>query len=336
MKRILKDLHLKQIIIFMMIIIGSFAVFSFSKYVIEEYHGYFLNSKHFYFSSNRLTEEHPLYQVNNWSGVGTFDISFNILSVKNSFVYSDYDIPYTVWFDCPTTVTCTVSDRTMFVHSEEVYSDSIYTNVVYTYPAYSGTVYTTSLTHSDAITLTVTPRRTFNENEHLVIKAYAESYEPYVKRLSADFEYIVGKQGVTYQIDDVANEPYLMLKVTNAISYCKVMQAFGNYTVDSLIDSTVYINLPDADKSKCVSQVISLDYSTNLLRLDTTSKLLDSATYTTETLSGSDFIDHLVFNIGPLSTIGIKFYKVDPTANYSYPNNNNNPSIITFATADPS
>ena len=88
--------HLRLIIVFLLVIVLGFSIYSFARYVIEEYHGYYLSSKGFYFSSNRLTEDDALYQVNNWSGVGSFDISFDLLSMKNNLVYTDYDIPYTV------------------------------------------------------------------------------------------------------------------------------------------------------------------------------------------------------------------------------------------------
>lgn len=306
----IKKFHLKQIIIFMLILICSYGVMSFSKYIIEEYHGYFLNSKDFYFTSNRLKEDNPLYQVNNWSGVGSFDISFDLLLEKNSYIYSDYDIPYRVWIDVPTGVTYSIDKAT-------------------------GTIYKQSQTKSDTVTISVNPGRTYNENEHLNLKVHAESTSPYVKEITADYEYIVGKQGVTFQIDDVANQPYLMLKITNAVSFCKVMATFGTYNVNQLLDSSVYIMLDDTNKAKCVSQQIVLNYDTSLIRLDTTSAILDNATYDVEHLTGSNFINHLEFNIGPLSTLGIKFYKVNPAQNYTYPNANNTPSIINMTASSP-
>ena len=289
------------------VLIGVIGV-TLAKYVIEQFNSYYLNSKNFYFSSNRLTSNNALYQVNNWSGVGSFTISFDLLSVKNSYVYTNYDIPYTITYTCPQQVLCTADKD-------------------------AGTIYSASNTHSDTIILSVVPQRTYSESESLTIHISASSTAPYVKTISADFEYIVGKQGVTYEIEDEANQPYLMLKITNAISYCEVVTAFGNYSVGDTIDNSIYRTL-GANKSKCVSQVIGLSFDPTELLLDTTSNVVDQSTYTTTTVSGVDYISSLTFNISPVSTTAIKFYKIDATEDYTYPFENST-SIIGVTITDP-
>ena len=86
----------KILIIAVLALVLSLGSFTLAKYVIEEFHSYYLNAKNFYFTSNRLKKSNPIYLINNWSGVGSFDISFDLTSVKNSYVHSNYDIPYTV------------------------------------------------------------------------------------------------------------------------------------------------------------------------------------------------------------------------------------------------
>ena len=97
-KRIWSFRHVCLFIIFLLF--AGFGVFTFAKFVSLKFHNYFLDSKHFYFTSNRLTDNNALYRVNNWSGVGSFTISFDLLSEKNSYVYTDYDIPYSVRAVC--------------------------------------------------------------------------------------------------------------------------------------------------------------------------------------------------------------------------------------------
>ena len=280
-----------------------------AKYIAHEFHSYYLDSKHFYFTSNRLTSDNALYQVNNWSGVGSFNISFDLLSQKNTYVYTNYDIPYQVSVTCPNDVVCTLSQTT-------------------------GTIYSSSTTHSATVTLSVNPQRNYAENEVLTIHIVASSTSPYVKTLTADFQYIVGKQGVTYEIEDEANRAYMILKVTSAISYCTVTEAFGNYAVGATIDNSVYRTLSKANKNKCASKRITLGFNVANLLLDTTSNIIDISTYTTTTVGGVDYINSLTFGIGPVSTVAIKFYKVDPTQNYTYPIVNNS-SIVNVTINNP-
>lgn len=301
-----KALSLRKIIL--IIIFGlllSVSSFTLAKYIIQEFHSYYLNAKHFYFTSNRLKKNNPTYLVNNWSGVGSFNISFDLLSEKNSLVYTDYDIPYQVTFECPTGVTCSVDKPT-------------------------GVVYSASSTHSDTVTLSVNPSRNYTEGERLSIHIVATSTEPYVETISANFEYVVGKQGITYEIEDEANRPYMVLKITSAISYCKVTQAFGSYSVGDYIESSVYRNLPSTDKSKCVGEPIILTFDPNVILLDTTSDIVNTATIGNTTISGTDYVNRLEFNIEPVSTMAIKFYKHNTSLNYTYPYENNS-SIVTVS-----
>ena len=304
-----KKRYLKNgLIVIFLILVCCFGK-TFAKYVIEEFHGYYLNSKHFYFTSNRLKENNPLYQVNNWSGVGAFNISFDLLSQKNTYVYTDYDIPYAVSFVCPNDVICSVDKPT-------------------------GTVYSSSNTHSDTITLSVNPQRAYLENESLLIHVEAMSTSPYERTISADFEYVVGKQGVSYEIEDEPNRAYMVLKVTNAVDFCKVVSAFGNYSVGDTLSNAVYRRLNDVDKPKCVSQIISLGFSPNNILLDTTSNIIDSSTYTNTVINGVSYINSLTFNIEPISTVAIKFYKKNTVNNYTYPLNNAT-SIVSVLVSDP-
>lgn len=299
-----RKLSYKEIIIVVILaLVFSLGSFTLAKYVIEEFHSYYLNAKNFYFTSNRLKKNNPIYLVNNWSGVGSFNISFDLLSMKNSLVYTDYDIPYEVTFVCPNDVGCSVDKPT-------------------------GTIYNSSTTHSDTVTLSVQPTRNYSENEQLEIQIIAKSTSPYKEEIKARYRYVVGKQGVTYEIEDEANRPYMLLKITNAINYCKVITAFGSYQVNDLIDNNVYRTLSSEDRSKCVGEEIRLDFDPNILLLDTTSNIVNTATYSNTTIGGTDYINRLTFNIEPVSTMAIKFYKVNPSNNYTYPIVNSS-SIVT-------
>lgn len=303
MKKKVQKFSIKKIII-MIVLLLAFTLGSstLAKYVIQEFHSYYLSAKHFYFTSNRLKRNNPTYLVNNWSGVGSFNISFDLSSEKNSYVYTESDISYEVSFTCPNDVTCSL-DKT------------------------SGVIYNASTGHSDTVTLSVVPTRNYNENERLNIVIEARSTSPYEETIKATFAYVVGKQGITYEIDDENNRTYMLLKITNAINYCKVIEAFDGYQVNDLIESSIYRSLSAQNKAKCVGEEITLNFDPHKVILDTTSDIVNYATYSSVSIDGTDYINQLTFNIEPVSTMAIKFYKIDTTKNYTYPFNNNS-SIV--------
>ena len=124
------------------------------------------------------------------------------------------------------------------------------------------------------------------------------------------------------------------MKVTNAINYCTVISSFGTYTVGNTISNNVYRTLSNENKDNCVSKYITLGFDPNDLLIDTTNKLTDTGSYTTTTVGGISYINGLTIPIAPLSTVAIKFYKIDTTENYTYPLENVT-SAITVTITDP-
>ena len=304
-----RKLSLRKILILVVMLgIVSVGTTTLAKYVIEEFHGYYLNSKHFYFTSNRLKKNNALYEVNNWSGVGSFEIPFILSSEKNSLVFSDYDIPYTATYDCPTGVACSFDKPT-------------------------GTIYKNSETHSDKVILTVTPSRVYTEGQELEIGITAKSTAPYEEEIYATFKYIVGKTGITYQIEDEANRPYLLLKITNAITYCTLLVDYGEWRAGNPLDNSIYRQMDPADQANCVGEQINLSFSPNVVVLDTTSSIANTATTSSITLNGVSYINTMGFYIEPVSTMAIKFYKINAANNYSYNGGNETPVItVTYST----
>ena len=120
----------------------------------------------------------------------------------------------------------------------------------------------------------------------------------------------------------------MLLKITNAINYCTVITAFGDYSVDDEIESSIYRTLSDTDKAKCIGQEVNLSFNPNTIVLDTTDNLARTTTTTTTTINGTAYINSMNFYIEPSSTMAIKYYKLVPANNYTYPHNND-PCIIT-------
>ena len=129
-KRIWNFRHVGLFLI--LVIFAGVGLFTFAKFISLKFHNYYWDSKHFYCTSNRLTDYNALYRINNWSGVGSFTISFDLLSQKNSYVYADYDIPYTASVGCPNDVICQIDKPT-------------------------GTIYSSASNHADTLTITVNP-----------------------------------------------------------------------------------------------------------------------------------------------------------------------------------
>ena len=303
------NLNTKRIIILVLIIAFIISIPTLGKFISKKFHEFYLNSKHFYFYSNRLKDDNPLYQLNNWSGVGNFDIEFDLTSEKNRYTHAEYDIAYTVSANCPNTVTCSLSEN-------------------------GGTIYSTNTNHSNSVTLHVVPNRVFTEGETLTIGVSASSTSPYKKTITATYEYVVGKSGVTYEIEDEPGRAYSVLKITNAVSYCTVVTAFGDYSVGDRIDSSEFITLNDVDKNKCISQNISISFNPTILLVDNTSSIFDYATYTTTTINGVQYINSMTFKIDPLSTLALKFYKDNVTSDYTFPIVNQT-SIVSVNISDP-
>jgi len=305
-----KNKKTKQIIILVLILVFIISIPTLSKFISKKFHEFYLNSKHFYFYSNRLKDDNPLYQLNNWSGVGNFDIEFDLTSEKNRYTYAEYDISYTVSANCPSTVTCSLSET-------------------------GGTIYSTNTNHSNSIVLHVVPNRVFVEGETLSISVTASSTSPYNKTIQARYEYVVGKSGVTYEIEDETGREYIVLKMTNAVSYCTVISAFENHSIGDRIDDSEFITLSPENKNKCISQYINISFNPQLLLVDNTSSIFDYATYTTTSIGGVQYINNMTFKIDPLSTLALRFYKENVGSNYTYPFENNS-SIVTVNVSDPS
>ena len=182
---------------------------------------------------------------------------------------------------------------------------------------------------TDNFTFDIVPQRAFNDNESVEVVVTAVSSSPYIKTLSATFVITVGRRGIDYQITDKANQPYFIFTVTNASDKYKVIEPFGDYSLNDPITTNAYLALSDTDKAKCASAVITLGFDPSEVVLDTTSDIMKHATYDTTVYDGVDYINEIEFNVEPLTSIEVRFYKRDSSENYTYPIINNT-SVVTF------
>ena len=281
------------------IIIGA----TYGRYIYLELKDYYLSTKNFYFNSDKLTVGRAIYQVENWSGVDSYNISINLNSYKNNLEVCDSDITYEITYSCSQNVNCNLNKT-------------------------SGTIYTT--TNTDNIVATLTPITNLSEGDSAFIEVTATSTAPYRKTIKARFVLNVSVSGLSYAIEDEVNRPYLNFNITNTLDYYTVVTAFDSYSVGDKIDINTYLNLSIDKKEKCKSALITLTFDPNKVVLDMTSEYyLNSISHTTTMINGHEYINSITFNVEAISSAQVKFYKIDATKNYTYPIVNNS-SIVSF------
>ncbi len=138
---------------------------------------------------------------------------------------------------------------------------------------------------------------------------------------------VVGNYGLSYEIDDEVNRPYLEFKMTNTLDYYTVKEAFGTYSIDSKIDIPTYLALSDEDKSKCASAIINLAFDPAVILFDNASLVKGLIGTTTTSINNFDYVNGLSFKIDAISSMIVRFYKKNKAANYTYPIVNQNPII---------
>lgn len=282
----------KIIFISLIIIILLPFTITFSRYVYLTAKDYILETKKFYFNSDKLTRDNKIYEINNWSGTDPFNIEFDLNNRKNNLLYSDSDIEYELNVECADDTLCSITNTTGTIYKDE---------------------------NSDIFNLTITPQRVFTVNEEIVVKVIGKSLSPYKKTLSATFKIKVGVQGLSYEIIDNAYQPYLMFNITNTRQSYFARNAFGTYNVGDEIVISDYLALSDTDKANFSSARITLSFDPNYVILDTTSNITTNSTKLYTTVDGVSYISSITFDMDAVSSMSIRFYKKDTSKNYTYP-----------------
>lgn len=293
----------RRIILIVMLIIALFPVgVTFSKYIYDKIKYYILEANHFYFNSDKLEDKGITYNINNWGGVDSFNIQFELNNHKNNLLTSDSDIAYDISVVCDNDVQCSISNDSGIIYKDEK-------TVSY-----------------DVI---VNPLRVFDTGESVNVKIEATSSSPYVKTLSGDFVITVGKKGVSYEIVDEPFQPYFMFNITNVIDKYTVIKEFDNYKVGDVISISTYKNLSDSNKKNCISAIITLEFDPNKVVIDTTSNIINNSEITNTFVNGVSYVSKIKFNVEATSSTSIRFYKKDKSIDYTYPYVNDT-SIISF------
>lgn len=313
-ERLLKTISLKKdkkwdkkkiIIIILLFGVIIFSSSSYAKYAYLDIKDYFLATRNFYFNCDKLSTKGSTISMTNWSGIGQYEVTFNMNSRSNSKVKSSDDIYYDISYKCSSNVTCSVKEsKTNGIISGETNTDSF------------------------TIVITVPTDANLKDKDEVELTVETTSTSPYKKKLSGTFTLVVGYYGLSYEIVDKKNSPYLDINITNTLDYYVVRSAFSTYQVNDKIDVDTYLSLTDEEKTNCSSAIITLTFDPSIVLLDMTNEVYKNALSTkTRKIDGYEYISSITFSIEALSSNQIKFYKSDTSKDYTYPNDNNN-SII--------
>ena len=303
LKRIYKK---KQTIIIITILLFAISfVTVFGRYVTNSINDFFMRSKEFYFYSDKLSEEKTIFQIENWSGVDDYRITVNMNSRKNNLEVATYDIGYNITYTCSDNVICQLSKDKGIIAKE---------------------------TNTDFFNLTITPNTQLDTGDKVVVEIEATTNSNYAKTIKGRFTLIVGQEKLTYHITDSPNNPYAELRITNTLSYYVVAQNFSNFTTGQKIDFDTYLSLSEADKAKCYSSIVTITFDPSEILIDNTSESYQKATnVTTKTINGKSYINSITLSIDAISSVDLRFYKVDTSKDYTYPNLNNY-SVVSVTT----
>ncbi len=298
----------KRILIISFLLLLLFGGVSFGRYSYKEIRDFYLATKKFYFNSDKLTEKGANYRIENWSGVGTYSVTVNMNSFDNNNLFSEENINYDIEYDCSTGVTCSSLENKN-----------------------SGVISTSQHTDSFTIVITVPTETVFETGDMVVLNIRTKSTSPYEKELKGRFTLVVGQYGLSYEIEDSVNSPYLSIRITNTLDYYRVLESFDNYNEGTQIDIETYLSLSEENKAKCSSAIVNLSFDPNVIILDMTSEDYQKAINTgQEIINNHNYINRMSFKIDALSSETVKFYKADPSQNYTYPIVNDN-SVITVS-----
>lgn len=348
-----KKLILLFVIIFILILLITKVIFpatvSLSRYVYSVVKSFYLNSKEFYFTSNRLAKkiDEAHFESSNWSGSSDYRVDVEMYSKKNALkkVVSDMDITYKLKIDVGV-YKYSVNSQNKVEYKELEYFENATEDINSNYinldiEKLSGIIYAQN-DNQDSFYINIIPKDNagFTDKDYVYIKVTADATEPYKETLYGEFYIYVGKQGLSYQIDDSPNSPYLNVVITNATEDYIVDTAFGGYNVGDNIKAETYrellINNPDI-ANYCHSMYVNLIFDPEEVVLDTTSNVYIIAEknanwITTKEIdkgnSNYTYVQSVKVEIEALESQVVKFYKLKVQNDYTYPNEANK-SIVT-------
>lgn len=319
-----------------------------SRYVYTAVRTFYLNSKEFYFNSNKLSIDTATFESDNWSGNNPYEVEIIMNSRKNLKEYSTVDINYDITYD----YSVHHSDGSMYEDSEgnsiadELMDFYLLSKDRDPYDLSNGFVSSTiflSNSNEDMFYFSVIPKATthLNDNDYVFVRITATSTKPYVSKLVGEFKIIIGTLGMSYAIEDEPYNPYLEVIVTNTLDYYTVKTPFAGYEVGDTITIHDYVNvLTDSQRECCTSMEVNFAFDPNVVVLDTTSSIyIDAETQNLQyeqipftksdgTIRNYTYVSNLNFKIEAEESKVIKFFKLNASEDYTYPGGTNTDSVV--------
>ena len=175
-------------------------------------------------------------------------------------------------------------------------------NITYTLSKQTGTIVGTDNhgVNEDSFSIIVSPagNTALSNGETAWVEVVATSTSPYTEILTGKLILEVGASDISYEIIDEVNSPYLTVNVTNSTS-----AAVG----------------------------VTLAYNPNVVLIDMTSRFyLGATTQATQQINQYDYVNSVTSSVASLGTTSVKFYKMNPSQNYSYFNEAGVTPVITL------
>lgn len=283
----------KVILLFIVILVVIIILPTFSRYIYNNIKESYLNSKQFYFTSDLLNVNNNKVSFSNWGGNTVYSFEFNVNSKLNELTKVNYDMNYEL--------TCTIVEKdkaTLFIDSENGNS---------TEGKEDGTVKIErsilSSQNTDPVKVYIRPKQKLPLNTSLTLKLKAVTTEPYKKEILATVKIIIGITDTDYTIVDSVNSEYAVLNLVNSNKDTTTIKI--SYDPDK-----IRIDLTDElfDLNNLVSNLTDLNSKQWTRTLDSTQK----------------YIKEVKFYLKGQSSKKIKFYKIDRTIDYTYPNTDEN------------
>ena len=174
-------------------------------------------------------------------------------------------------------------------------------NITYTKSKNSGTIPGTDTTqgegaNEDAFSVTISPvGGTLADGSLAWIEVVASATSPYTQQISGKLIFDVGAANIRYEIIDAVQQPFFTVNVINSTS---------------------------------TSANVTLSYNPQNVLLDMTSRFnLNKTSSTTQQINNHTYLNSVTGAVGGLSTTSVKFYKKDPTQNYSYSGGSGTPVV---------
>ena len=281
----------KLLCFFLLIFVICIISTTLGRYLYNTIRENYLTSKEFYFNSELLNVLDNKVSFSNWGGDSVYYLEFNIKSKLNNLTKIDYDLKYNF--------TCVINEKdkvTVSLGSEDGMSTQNNGKIE--------TERTISKSQNvDVIKLYIKPNSKIAKDEKITLKLKALTNEPYKKEISATVDIVVGNSELDYTIEDSVNNEYAILNIVNT----------------------------KADK-----EIVNITYDYNLVRIDLTDTLFDSKNLVSSLSDSSEnewqrtldstkkYITGVRFKLKGNEAKKIKFYKIDRTKDYTYPNSDEN------------